>query len=67
MTQMQSICPVCKGAIDRGVEYPYKHPAHYDGVSEWVCSFGHRWGRWTGRILELGDFEWPYGVARRKK
>ena len=65
--QNSSTCPVCQSAIDHGVEYPYPHPARYDGVSEWRCANGHRWGRWTGRVLELGDWEWPYGVSRSRK
>lgn len=60
-----STCPVCKSAIEHGVEYHYNHPGHYDGVSEWRCVNGHRWGRWTGNVLEKGDWEWPYGVARK--
>lgn len=62
-----SICPVCQAAIEWGVEYEHNHPARYDGVSEWRCANGHRWGRWTGRVLELGDWEWPYGVCRSRK
>jgi len=31
-----------------GVEYPYDHPKHYDGISEWQCpSCGHSWPRFN--------------------
>lgn len=32
-----------------GVELPYDHPEHYDGVSRWCCpDCGQQWNRWTG-------------------
>ena len=45
-------------------EYPYGHPDRYDGVSEFNCLEPNcytRWGRWTGKILEPGEFEPRYG------
>jgi len=41
-----------------GVEYPYDHPAHYDGVSEWNCTAcGGRIGRFTSKILHGEEYE----------
>ena len=59
-------CPACDNA-DRtqiiAVEYPYGHPYRYDGISEYRCPCGCRWGRWTERILEDGEWEKPFGRA----
>lgn len=60
-------CPVCMGEIEMGQQYDYNHPAHYDGVSVWICAKGHQWGRWTGRVLGPDDVEWPYGQERKKR
>lgn len=44
------------------VEYPYDHPAHYDGVSEHQClRCGNRYGRWSGRKLNDNEVEQPFG------
>lgn len=33
-------------------QYPYDHPDHYDGVSEFHCPrCGRREGRWSGKVL----------------
>lgn len=60
-------CPKCgntETASMMGIEYDYSSPNRYDGVSEWNCQLcGCRWGRWSGRILEEGDAEKPYGGA----
>ena len=51
-------CPKCgeeKNII--GVEYEYNHPNHYDGISEYHCPCGCRWGRFTGKVLQLGEYE----------
>lgn len=53
---------VCCGEQMTGLEYAYNHPAHYDGVSEWVCEHcGKRIGRWSGKELKNGECELPYG------
>lgn len=47
-----------------GIEYPYDHPNHYDGVSEWLypCC-GARYSRFTGaRIAGIYD---PLVLERR--
>lgn len=33
----------------------------WDGVSEWQCHCGRRWGRWTGRELTGHEIESRYG------
>lgn len=33
----------------------------WDGVSEWQCHCGRRWGRWTGRELTGNEIESRYG------
>lgn len=34
------------------VQYPYDHPEHYDGTSEYQCGrCGRREGRWSGKVL----------------
>lgn len=63
----QNFCPVCGKLFDFGLEYAYGSPARYDGVSEWQCIEGHRWGRWSGRVLYDGDVEWPHGIERKKQ
>jgi len=50
-----------------GIEYPYGHPGHYDGVSEWRCGVcGMRWGRWSGRVLTVGDWEGMSAQAQQE-
>ena len=35
-----------------GIEYPWNHPRHYDGVSEWKCTqCGTRIDRFTNKII----------------
>jgi len=51
-----------------GVEYYWKSPNHYDGVSEWECLTCHsRVGRWTGNILKEGEEEPKYGERKLEK
>jgi hypothetical protein len=46
-----------------GIEYPWTHPQHYDGVSEWKCTeCGARIGRWSREVLETGRVEPRFGV-----
>jgi hypothetical protein len=54
-------CPSC-GATEllTGVQYEGT-PCDYDGVSEWCCMCGTRWGRWSNRILIPGELEQRYG------
>lgn len=48
-----------------GIEYTYSHPDHYDGVSEWLCpDCNARFGRWSSKVLQDGEFEPKWGVAR---
>lgn len=36
-----------------GVELPYDHPDHYDGVSFWRCpDCGSQWNRFTGQSYQ---------------
>lgn len=40
-----------------GIQYPYDHPAHYDGVSEWQCTHCKaRFNRFTGELLGPGEY-----------
>lgn len=49
-----------------GIQYGYEHPEHYDGVSEWQCSYcDRRWGRWSGVELSKGEHEPRYGRGKR--
>jgi hypothetical protein len=56
---MTKICPRCQTEL-WDLEYEHDHPEHYDGTSEHTCpkpECGYRVGRWTGRVLEAGEFE----------
>ena len=56
------VCPTCNGTQIIGVEHPWNHRHHYDGVSEWRCgTCGTRVGRWTGKILGELETERPFG------
>jgi len=42
----ESYSPPYKFSRLVGIELPYDHPQHYDGVSYWMCpDCGHRWNR----------------------
>lgn len=57
-------CPECGGEM-MGCEYPYGDPLRYDGISEWRCmSCGVRVGRWSGKRLQPGEAEPPFGRVR---
>lgn len=59
-------CPNCNSENIIGCEYPYDDPMHYDGISEWRCGdCDTRVGRWTGKILEEGEGERPFGGGVR--
>jgi hypothetical protein len=48
-------------------EYHPRHVAHYDGISEFRCPFcGRREGRWSGRVLEDGEYEERWGGERAR-
>lgn len=33
-----------------GIEFPYDHPEHYDGISVWACpDCDGKWDRFTGK------------------
>jgi hypothetical protein len=55
-------CRKCGSRNMKAVEYDGTDPCHYDGISEFRCEdCGARFGRWTGRELQDGDYERPYG------
>ena len=59
-------CPTCGAGIGVMVEYDYTHPERYDGVSEYRCEQGHRWGRWSGRVLTGSDYERRWGREEKQ-
>lgn len=59
-------CPTCGGSENIvGKQYALTSE-DYDGVSEWQCPCGVRWGRWSGRILQADDIERRYGRAAKE-
>ena len=55
------LCPQC-GRQLTGVEYDWRAPEYYDGVSEWACfPCGYHRGRWSGKLLGDGEKEPKYG------
>lgn len=51
-------CKKCGSENVVMVEYAHDHPEHYDGVSEIECrACGARFGRWSGKELQDGEFE----------
>lgn len=56
-------CPQCGGSADHYtlMEYEAGHPDHYDGTSELHCPCGARFGRWSKRLLAVGETEPRYG------
>jgi hypothetical protein len=45
-----------------GVEYAMTMQQYYDGISEYRCTVcGKRMGRWTGKELKKGFYEFPHG------
>ena len=44
-----------------------RHPDRIDGVSEYRCASGHRWGRFSGKVLADNETEGRYGEASRIK
>lgn len=61
MSDKTLTCPSCK-RTDQITGVQYRLTAEdYDGVSEWNCVCGCRWGRWTGKVLLPGDIERRYG------
>ena len=51
-----------------GVELPYSHPKHYDGVSFWQCpDCDGLWDRWTGERVWVGDDDHAKEERGRKK
>lgn len=73
--KMQDICAGCGSNLSYevkgksftrriAVEYSYDSKNHYDGISEFQCpDCGRREGRWTGRVLEDGESEPPFGKS----
>lgn len=55
--------PCCNIEPVMGHQYGYTRDTqeHYDGVSEWICSCGKRYGRWSKRELQDGFIERRYG------
>ena len=65
---MNTLCQKCNSAHTIMVEYDLMHPDHYDGVSEILCfDCKARFGRWSGKELEEGEFEPVFGVSKKKK
>jgi hypothetical protein len=55
-------CKKCGSENIVMVQYDWRHPEHYDGVSEIVCQDCKcRIGRWTGKELTEDEFEKKYG------
>ncbi|MFA7208983.1 MAG: hypothetical protein WC120_01735 [Parcubacteria group bacterium] len=51
-------CKKCGSKNIVMVEYSWDNPEYYDGVSEIDCKdCGARFGRWSGRELQEGEFE----------
>lgn len=62
MNRLDKKCDKCGAKDWICVQYAYPHPDRYDGVSEIRCQqCGTRYGRWTDRILEIGESEPPFG------
>ena len=54
-------CPDCQKQM-LACEYPYNHPEHYDGISEWECeSCKVRFGSWYGKALTVTECEKRFG------
>ena len=54
------VCQKCGSDYVALVEYNHYHPAHCDDISEIRCNeCGARFGRWSGRELGEGEWEWP--------
>lgn len=59
---MEDKTPKHCNQIMTGIEYWYKSPNHYDGVSEWRCDkCNYRQGRWSGKALQQNKEELRYG------
>lgn len=57
-------CKKCQSTNIIMIEYSYDSPFHYDGVSEYMCrGCGQRVGRWSGKILEANEAEFPLGQS----
>lgn len=50
----------CVRSTATGIQYQGTRE-DYDGVSEWRCACGKRWGRWTDKRLIDGELEKRYG------
>lgn len=58
----QEPCTECGKKDWLGQQYRYDSPNHFDGVSEWRCqNCNARFGRWTHKLLGVGETERPYG------
>jgi DNA-directed RNA polymerase subunit RPC12/RpoP len=58
-------CKKCGSTNIIMVEYDWKNPEHYDGISEIDCNdCGARIGRWSGKELAEGEFEKRYGINK---
>lgn len=59
-------CPKCNKSMI-GIEYAYGHPQRYDGISKWACpDCNLNIGRWSGKILKDGEFEYRFGEDNLK-
>jgi rubredoxin len=51
-----SYSPPYRWGREIGVELPYNHPRHYDGISYWQCpDCKATFNRFTGEKEEIGD------------
>lgn len=67
-TEIGHECPECGCDKMMACEYAYDQVCHYDGVSEYRCQdCGTRVGRWSGKILQKGEHEPPYGEGHWRK
>lgn len=50
----ESYSPPYRWGREIGIELPYNHPQHYDGMSYWECpDCSTTFNRWTGKEEEI--------------
>ena len=59
---MDKLCPTCGKPFTLHAEYMHSSEYHYDGISEHKCDpCNLRIGRWSGKVLKDGEYEYPFG------